>query len=186
MELSGPLTAQSLRPTIEAMLVQAMEQGLVTDAVVADSQTQRQQLWRIRESIPEAEKHAGRSIKHDVSVSIGRIPEYLATAPARLASLGDYRASIYGHVGDGNLHYNLLAPTGANPEEFRRQQGAAGSLALHQLAADMGGSFSAEHGIGKLKVNDLRLFKDPVALELMRTVKKSLDPDGLMNPGKLL
>jgi FAD/FMN-containing dehydrogenase len=186
MELSGPLVVDSLRPTMEAVLVQALEQGLVTDAVLAESQAQRQQLWRIRESIPEAEKHAGRSIKHDVSVSIGRIPEYLAAAPGRLANIGDYRASIYGHVGDGNLHYNLLAPAGEDPEDFRREHAAAGSLALHQLAADMGGSFSAEHGIGKLKVNDLRLFKDPVALQLMCALKKSLDPDGLMNPGKLL
>jgi D-lactate dehydrogenase (cytochrome) len=186
MELSGPLVVESLRPTVESILLQAMEQGLVTDGVLADSDRQRRQLWRIRESIPEAEKLAGRSVKHDISVAIARIPEYLAEAPGRLAGIGAYRASIYGHIGDGNLHYNVLAVPGSDPQAFRREHAASASAALHQLAAEMGGSFSAEHGIGKLKKEDLLHFKDETALQLMRTLKKALDPDGMMNPGKML
>jgi D-lactate dehydrogenase (cytochrome) len=186
MELSGPLAVESLRPTVESILTQAMEQGLVTDGVLADSEKQRRQLWRIRESIPEAEKHAGRSVKHDISVAIARIPEYLAAAPGRLAGIGAYRASIYGHIGDGNLHYNVLAAAGGDPVRFRSEHATGASSALHQLAAEMGGSFSAEHGIGKLKKEDLTHFKDPTALQLMRVLKKALDPDDMMNPGKML
>jgi D-lactate dehydrogenase (cytochrome) len=186
MELSGPLAVESLRPTVESILSLAMEQGLVSDGVLADSEKQRRQLWRIRESIPEAEKQAGRSVKHDISVAIARIPEYLAAAPERLAGIGAYRASIYGHIGDGNLHYNVLAAAGDDPVQFRREHAAGASAALHRLAADMGGSFSAEHGIGKLKKEDLVHFKDPTALQLMRALKKTLDPEDMMNPGKML
>lgn len=186
MELSGPLAVESLRPTVESILQRAMEQGLVIDGVLADSDKQRRQLWRIRESIPEAEKQAGRSIKHDISVAIARIPEYLAAAPGRLAGIGTHRASIYGHIGDGNLHYNVLAAAGSDPGRFRSEHAISASSALHQLAAEMGGSFSAEHGIGKLKKQDLVHFKDPTALQLMRVLKKSLDPQDTMNPGKML
>ncbi len=186
MELSGPLAVESLRPTVESILTQAMEQGLVTDGVLADSEKQRRQLWRIRESIPQAEKHAGRSVKHDISVAIARIPEYLAAAPGRLVGIGAYRASIYGHIGDGNLHYNVLAAAGDDPVRFRSEHASGASSALHQLAAEMGGSFSAEHGIGKLKKEDLAQFKNETALQLMRVLKKALDPDDMMNPGKML
>jgi FAD/FMN-containing dehydrogenase len=186
LEISGPLAVESLRPTVESILMQAMEQGLVIDGVLAGSDKQRRQLWRIRESIPEAEKQAGRSVKHDISVAIARIPEYLTAAPGRLAGIGVYRASIYGHIGDGNLHYNVLAAAGSDPVRFRSEHATSASLALHRLAAEMDGSFSAEHGIGKLKKEDLTHFKDPTALQLMRVLKKALDPDDMMNPGKML
>ncbi|MEP5763888.1 MAG: FAD-binding oxidoreductase [Halieaceae bacterium] len=186
LELSAPLPAGSLRPLVESLLEDAMEQGLVLDAVLAESDSQRKALWRLRESIPEAEKHAGRSIKHDVCVAISDLPRYMAAAPEKLAAIGAMRPSIYGHIGDGNLHYNILAPPSEDADAFRRLHAAAVSAALHDLAAEMGGSFSAEHGVGKLKRGELAHYSDPVALDLMRTLKTAMDPEGLMNPGKLV
>jgi len=186
LELSGPLSPGSLRPVVESVLEEAMATGLVIDGVLADSASQRQQLWRIRETLPEAEKLAGRSIKHDVSVAISRIPQYLADIAPELEAICAHRPSVYGHIGDGNLHYNVLAPINEDPVLFRSNYSSAISNAVHTLAAQMGGSFSAEHGIGKLKKADLARFKDPVALQLMKELKNTLDPNGLMNPGKML
>ena len=186
LELSAPLPPGSLRPWLENLLEAGMAEGLVLDAAIAESGPQRQALWKIREGIPEAEKLAGRSIKHDVSVPIGDIPLFCERAPGQLAEFEPLRISIYGHLGDGNLHYNVLAPEGADPEAFRAERGAAVSRALHDLAAGMGGSFSAEHGVGQLKREELQRYSDPAALKLMRELKAALDPDGAMNPGKLV
>lgn len=186
IELSAPLPAAALRPQLEQLLQEALDQGLLLDAVVAESGAQRRALWRLRETIPEAEKHAGRSIKHDVAVAISDVPRFAHEAPARLAASGPLRTSIYGHIGDGNLHYNVLAPEHEDPALFRQQQGAAVSTALHDLATELGGSFSAEHGVGKLKRAELVKYSDPSALSLMRALKKTLDPAGLMNPGKVV
>lgn len=186
LELSGPQPAGALRPAMESLLEQAQAMGLVTDAVMAESEAQRRQLWRIRETIPEAEKRAGRSIKHDISVAISRIPEYLAAIPAQLEAICEHRPSVYGHIGDGNLHYNVLAPAGKDPLLFRQQHASEISDAVHKLAVEMNGSFSAEHGIGKLKKPDLAHFKDATSLQLMREFKKTLDPEGIMNPGKIV
>ena len=185
LELSAPLPPGSLRAQLESLLQEAMGQGLVVDAMLAESESQRRALWGLREAIPEAEKHAGRSIKHDVSVAISDVPRYTAAAPARLADLGPLRCSIYGHIGDGNLHYNVLAAVGDDPQTFRANRAEAVSAALHDLAMELGGSFSAEHGVGKLKRGELQKYSDPAALALMRTLKKALDPAGRMNPGKL-
>jgi FAD/FMN-containing dehydrogenase len=186
LELSAPLPVGALGSAMESILEHAMSAGLVVDGVLADSESRRRQLWRIRETIPEAEKRAGRSIKHDVSVAIGRIPDYLANIPARLQAICDHRPSVYGHIGDGNLHYNVLAPADADPVLFRQHHAKAVSAEIHTLAVDMNGSFSAEHGIGKLKKADLEHFKNPVALRLMRELKNTIDPGGLMNPGKII
>ncbi len=186
LELSGALPPESLRPQLEKLLEQALETGLASDAVVAESLDQRQGLWALRENIPEAEKRAGRSIKHDVSVPIADIPAYCEAAPQRLAALEPLRLSVYGHIGDGNLHYNVLAPEGADPVAFKAEKGEAISRVVHDLAADMGGSFSAEHGIGQLKTGELARHSDPATLELMHTLKAAIDPAGRMNPGKLL
>jgi D-lactate dehydrogenase (cytochrome) len=186
MELSAPAPPGALREPLERLLEQALEDELLLDAAIAESEQQRQQLWHLRESVPEAEKRAGRSIKHDVSVAISRIPEYLEQAAARLQVFPGIRPSIYGHLGDGNLHYNVLAPPGDDPEAFRELHSAAISTALHDLAAEFGGSFSAEHGIGQLKRNELARYADPVALSLMKELKRSLDPEGIFNPGKVL
>ena len=186
LELSAPLAPGSLRPRLEQLLESGMEQGLVLDAALAESDRQRQDLWKIREGIPEAEKLAGRSLKHDVAVPIADIPRFCARARERLAAMPSHRVSVYGHIGDGNLHYNVLAPEGADPEEFRAEHGATASRLLHDLAAEMDGSFSAEHGVGQLKRPELERYTSPTALRLMKELKAVLDPDGVMNPGKLV
>lgn len=172
---------------LERALDEAMRAGLVKDVIVAQSEAQGQSLWRIRESIPEAEKKLGGSIKHDVSVALTEVPVYIERARAVIAAgWPDARLSIYGHIGDGNVHFNVLAPREADANAFKRGCGAAISQAVHDLAHEMNGSFSAEHGIGRLKRGLLARYSDPVALDLMRTVKRALDPKGLMNPGKVI
>ncbi|MFK7888471.1 MAG: FAD-binding oxidoreductase [Gammaproteobacteria bacterium] len=185
IELSNGQTEDALRDVTEAILMHGIEAGDVLDGVIAESGQQRDRLWQLRESIPESEKHAGMSVKHDVSVTIDRIPEYLAKAPDRVARVAACRYSVYGHIGDGNLHYNLLAPAGDDPVSFKAQHASDLSQAVHDLAMEMGGSFSAEHGIGKLKKKALAAYKSDSALDTMRAIKNALDPDGRMNPGKL-
>lgn len=186
LELSSGQSEEALREVTEKILMSGMEQGAILDGVIADSGQQRDKLWRLRESIPEAEKHEGGAIKHDVSVTIDRIPEYLQQAPQRIDAIAGCRYSIYGHIGDGNLHYNLLPPAGSEPVTFGADIAAALSQAVHDLAVELGGSFSAEHGVGKLKKAALTRYKDPSALETMRAIKNAIDPAGLMNPGKVL
>ena len=186
LELSSGQSEERLRQVSEAILVAGMEEGEILDGVLAESSRQRRELWRLRESIPEAEKHQGGSVKHDVSVTIDRIPGFLEDAPSRLAGIARCRYSVYGHIGDGNLHFNLLAPDGDDPGAFKEEQGPALSECVHDLAAELGGSFSAEHGVGKLKKGELARYKDPESLWTMRAIKAALDPRGLMNPGKVL
>ena len=185
LELTTPDPAGRLRAALERIVEIGFEQGLVVDGVVAESGPQRESLWRLRESIPEAEKHAGGSIKHDVSVRIDQIPQFLQRARTALDTHGNCPLSVYGHAGDGNLHYNVLAPEGTDPSLFKGGVGATLSEEIHKLAADMGGSFSAEHGIGVLKAGELARFKSEPALATMKTVKAAIDPHGIMNPGKL-
>ena len=185
IELSNGQTEEALREVTESILMSGIEAGDVLDGVIAESGQQRDRLWQLRESIPESQNHAGMSVKHDVSVTIDRIPEYLAAAPERVANVAICRYSVYGHIGDGNLHYNLLAPVGDDPVAFKAQHAENLSTAVHDLAMEMGGSFSAEHGIGKLKKKALAAYKSDSALDAMRAVKRALDPDGRMNPGKL-
>ena len=186
LELSSGQSEERLREVTEAILVAGMEEGEILDGVIAESSRQRRGLWSLRESIPEAEKHEGGSVKHDVSVTIDRIPEFLEVAPRRLAEIARCRYSVYGHIGDGNLHFNLLAPEGEDPAAFKDEQGPALSECVHDLAAELGGSFSAEHGVGKLKKGELARYKDPASLGAMRAIKAAFDPKGLMNPGKVL
>lgn len=163
-----------------------MESGLIRDAVLASSETQRQALWRLRENIPAAQGREGASIKHDVSLPIGAIPEFVRAArEAVLALLPGARLIAYGHLGDGNLHFNFSQPEGASPAAFSAQTPAVTRL-VHDLVARHGGSFSAEHGVGQSKVADLRRYEDPVSLDLMRKLKSVVDPLGIMNPGKVL
>ena len=186
LELSNGQSDEALREVVETVLMEGMERGEILDGVIADSGQQRARLWQLRESIPESEKHAGMSVKHDVSVTIDRIADYLALAPQRVAAVADCRYSVYGHIGDGNLHYNLLAPTNTDAVAFRQKFATALSSAVHDLAVELGGSFSAEHGIGKLKKSALDHYKQPAAINAMRAIKKALDPDGRMNPGKMI
>jgi FAD/FMN-containing dehydrogenase len=143
-------------------------------------------LWLLRERVPEAERRAGGSVKHDVAVRIALIPEFVARAELELAKLPPHRLSIYGHIGDGNVHFNVLPQEGQSIEAFRAAHADAFSACVHDVAAAMSGSFSAEHGVGILKVRELARYESPPALELMRTLKAALDPHGIMNPGKVL
>ena len=162
------------------------ESGEILDAVLASSETQRLALWHIRENIPAAQTREGASIKHDISLPIAAIPEFVATAGAAVLAIAPgARMVSYGHLGDGNLHFNFSPAPGAEAAEFLAKTEAI-KRAVHDLVAERRGSFSAEHGIGKLKVGELARYENPVALDMMRLIKHSLDPHGIMNPGKVL
>lgn len=176
-----------LREHLERALLALCDEGLVRDVVIAQNETQRRACWRLRETIPAAEKLLGGSIKHDVSVQIDRLPELeRAARGAVLARAPTARLSVYGHVGDGNLHFNVLAPADADPAPFKAAHAEAVSTLVHAAASRLDGSFSAEHGVGKLKRELLRDVEGPLAIELMRRLKQAFDPLGLMNPGKVL
>ncbi|MEQ8663237.1 MAG: FAD-binding oxidoreductase [Gammaproteobacteria bacterium] len=171
----------------EEALAQLVAEDVLADAVLAQDESQRRALWALRERVPAAERHLGGSVKHDVAVRQGAIPQLVAQARAAIvARWPQARLSVYGHLGDGNIHFNVLAPAGADPVAFRTHHAAAISASVHAVTAALGGSFSAEHGVGVLKRELLSRYGDPLALELMRTLKRTLDPAGLMNPGKLL
>lgn len=163
-----------------------LESEIISDGIVASSSAQRNELWRIRHSISEAQKNAGGSIKHDISVPVSRIPDFLAEADiAMQALLPGVRPVPFGHLGDGNLHYNLSQPEAMDKQAFL-DMWAVFNEAVHTLAVDMQGSFSAEHGIGSLKVGELERLSSEVEMGLMRAVKQAIDPQGIMNPGKVL
>lgn len=164
----------------------ACEAGLASDAAVAVSDAQAQALWALRENISEAQRIEGISIKHDVSVPVSRIPEFLERAGRALAQRWpDVRVVAFGHIGDGNLHYNLSRPSGADNPAFIAATPEVNRI-VHDLVAELGGSISAEHGLGQLKREEIARYKSPVEIDLMRSIKRALDPLGLMNPGKLL
>ncbi len=177
----------ALNREFEQALAQAISAVDINDAVIAQSEQQRRMFWHLRESIPAAEKLAGGSVKHDVSVAIGTLGRYTAAAIAAMhKNFPHSRLSIYGHVGDGNVHFNVLAPKREYAEKFRETHAASISALIHDMAMGCNGSFSAEHGVGKLKREILADFGDPVGLDLMRQIKATLDPKRLMNPGKVL
>ena len=186
VEVAGGESRQRLRRTVEAALEAGLEQGHVADGVLAESGRQRDGLWRLRESIPEAERHSGGSVKHDISVRVSAVPQFIDEAQQCLEALGPCRLSVFGHLGDGNLHFNLRPPPGAALADFAAGPAGAMTAALHDLVVRMGGSFSAEHGIGVLKRGELERYASPVALSTMRALKSALDPKGIMNPGKVL
>ena len=175
-----------LHALVEATLVEATSQGLVRDAVVAQSNQQAARLWALRENISEAQRIEGPNIKHDISLPVSAIPAFLAASEHALAAaLPGVRFVVFGHLGDGNLHYNLAAPPGVAPAAFMAELPRANRI-VHDLVTHAGGSISAEHGIGQLKRDELRHYKTPLELELMRRIKSALDPQGLLNPGKVL
>jgi FAD/FMN-containing dehydrogenase len=186
IELAAADADEVLRSKLERVLEAGLAAGEVLGGTIAASIAQRSALWLLRERIPEAERREGGSVKHDVSVRIGRIPTFVARAEPALRAIAAHRLSIYGHIGDGNLHFNLLPPPGQSIETFRAASAGALSTCVHDLAAELGGSFSAEHGVGILKAPELERYRSATALSLMRTVKHALDPRGIMNPGKML
>lgn len=186
IELADTADEAGLQALLEEVIGQALEEGLCQDAVVSASMAQLQTLWRLREEISEAQRADGPHLKHDISLPIERIPEFIDTAEGRLRAVSaDCRLFIFGHFGDGNLHYNVSRPAGAD-KTWAKEWEARIADAVFQEVADYGGSISAEHGIGQLKRHAFHHFKDPMQIRLMLQIKQIFDPNSIMNPGKLL
>ena len=186
VELSDPDVDAPLDAQLQAVLGEACAPGLAADAAVAASAAQAQALWALREDISEAQRIEGVSIKHDVSVPVSRIPEFLERAGAALAARWpDVRVVAFGHIGDGNLHYNLSKPAADDNAAFIARTAEVNRI-VHDLVCELGGSISAEHGLGQLKREEVLRYKPALEMELMRRVKQAFDPAGLMNPGKVL
>lgn len=183
------LSSQSktgMRDALEEILAQGLQRGFVLDAAIADSIEQAKAFWRLREMFGEVQRHEGGSIKHDVSVPIAAVPEFIAEADAAVAALiPGARPVPFGHLGDGNIHYNVSQPTGADRAEFLARWNDV-NAAVFAVVKKFGGSISAEHGIGVMKREMLPSVKDPVALDLMRKIKLMLDPNNILNPGKVI
>ncbi|MCD2513785.1 FAD-binding oxidoreductase [Comamonas endophytica] len=187
LENSDSESEEHARSRFEALLEMAFEDGCVLDAVVAESISQAKGLWHVRESIPLAQAEEGLNIKHDISIAASRIPAFVAHADALLqAEIPGVRLVNFGHLGDGNLHYNVQAPADGDPKAFLREQEERVNHLVYEAVAQFGGSFSAEHGVGALKVDKLQQYHSPVALGMMRAIKQALDPKGIMNPGCVL
>ena len=187
LENSDHESEDHARTLFERLLGAALEAGCVNDAVVAESLSQAQALWHIRESIALAQAEEGLNIKHDISVPVSRIPAFVAETDALLArEVPGVRLVDFGHLGDGNLHYNVQAPEGGDAKAFLREQEERINTLVFDAVARHGGSISAEHGIGSLKAAKLPHYKSPVAMRMMRALKQALDPQGILNPGRVL
>ena len=187
LEVSDHESEEHARTQFERLLEAGMEQGCITDGVVAESLAQADALWQIRENLPIAQAMEGLNIKHDISIPISRIPEFVRSTDAALqAALPGIRMVDYGHLGDGNLHYNVQAPEGVDAEAFLREHEVTVNTLVFESVIHFSGSISAEHGIGSLKVDKLPGYKSPVALDMMRAIKRALDPTNLMNPGRVV
>lgn len=186
LELSSSSRHVPLDDVLMVALETLMERTWITDAVLASSEAQRRAMWTVRETIPEGEKHAGGSVKLDIAVPVSQIGAFLARGGALLAErMPGVRLSFYGHVGDGNIHYNLVVPAGEDRLAFTRRVEEGIAHDLYAVAIDLGGSFSAEYGIGRFKRDLLRRYADPTRLALIEVVKAAFDPDGLMNAGAM-
>jgi len=186
VEFSSTRTDAPAAAALEAALAGAIEAGLVEDATLGASEAQNQALWALRENLSEVQRREGGSIKHDVSVPLSRLPEFLATATrACEAEMPGLRVCAFGHFGDGNIHFNLSQPVGMDRAAFLAQWSRFNRI-VHDVVHALGGSIAAEHGIGLIKRDELTRYTDPVALDLMRRLKAALDPDGLLNPGKVV
>jgi D-lactate dehydrogenase (cytochrome) len=185
IELSSQARS-GLRAVMEEILAEGLEGGLVVDATIAESLDQGKMFWRIRELFGEVQRYEGGSIKHDVSVPVAAVPAFISEATAAVTKLiSGARPLPFGHLGDGNIHYNVTQPVGADKAAYLERWHDVNAV-VFEVVAKHGGSISAEHGIGVIKRDLLPKVKDPVAYELMRTLKRTLDPKGILNPGKVL
>jgi FAD/FMN-containing dehydrogenase len=186
MEISGAKPDGAAEAQMERLLEDAAERGLIVDAVLARSMAQAADIWKLRETMPEAQKVEGGSVKHDVSVAIARIPEFIRRGGEIVERVcPGARPMPFGHFGDGNIHYNIQQPVGMDKARFMAL-GDEMNMAVHELVADMGGSISAEHGIGRYRRSELARLKSPVELDMMRAIKHALDPNGILNPAKVV
>ena len=184
--LSNSQPQAGMRECLEHLLADAFQQGLISDAVIAKSAAQAQSLWQLREAMVEGQSREGGSIKHDISVPVSQVPDFIRTANARVEKiLPGIRVCAFGHVGDGNIHYNLSQPVAMDKAEFMAMWDNFKRL-VHDIVVGMGGSFSAEHGIGRLKVGEMARYKSATELALMHRLKQVLDPKGIMNAGKVI
>jgi FAD/FMN-containing dehydrogenase len=179
--------AEALRDRCEAMMAEAFEADLLEDAALSANETQAEAFWLIRETVPAAERARGPAVQHDISVPVEAMPAFVeTTAPMLEAEFPGTEAIAFGHLGDGNVHYHVIAPNVTDGRAWNANEGKAISRRVHDLVTQWGGSISAEHGIGQLKRDELVRLGDPVALHMLRAVKQALDPQGLLNPGKLI
>ncbi|MGJ7522239.1 FAD-binding oxidoreductase [Variovorax sp. LT1P1] len=186
IELSDTDDQVGLRELLEESLGESMEAGLTNDVMLSTSEAQTMALWKLREGISQAQVRAGKAIKHDIALPISSLASFVAQAEQDvLACMPDARIVNFGHLGDGNLHYNVLMPPDAGYDALKQRTHELNAV-VHQLVTDYGGSISAEHGVGQLRRDELRIYKSPVELELMLRIKQAMDPNHLMNPGKLL
>jgi FAD/FMN-containing dehydrogenase len=187
LENSDTESEAHARARFEHLLEQALEDGCVSDAVVAENLTQAHTLWHIRESITLAQAEEGLNLKHDISLPVSAIPRFVAETDAALANaIPGVRLVNFGHLGDGNLHYNVQAPEGVDAKLFLQTQEARVNALVYDAVKRFGGSISAEHGVGSLKVDCLPQYKDPTALALMRRIRQALDPQGIFNPQRVI
>jgi len=179
--------ARGLDPAdaLEALFAEALQAGLVSDGMIAQSEAQRHSFWDLREQIPEANRRIGSVSSHDISVPLGAMADFIEKGAEAIAALGTFRINCFGHLGDGNLHYNVFPAPGHSRNDHLEQRDSI-KRAVHDLVDEMGGSVSAEHGVGRLKVDDLERYSDPTKLSAMRAIKAALDPVGIMNPGAVL
>ena len=180
-------SVEALGLRVENLLAEAFDDGLCEDAVIAANETQAEAFWQLRESIAMAERARGPALQHDISVPVDRMPDFVDAATARIEE--DYPGHgviAFGHLGDGNVHFHVTAPAGVDGTKWQREPGKAISTLIYDLVTQWGGSISAEHGIGQDKLKTLQRTHDTAALDVMRAVKDALDPDGLLNPGKLI
>ena len=186
VEISSGRSADDARNMMEAILTEGFEAGLAGDAAMAASLSQAEAFWKLREDISESQRPEGASIKHDISVPVASVPEFIERAAVAVETVSPgARVVCFGHMGDGNLHYNISQPVEADPQAFLDLYRPM-NKAVHDIVRDLNGSISAEHGIGQLKRDELLATAPPVAIDLMRRVKAAFDPAGIMNPGKLL
>jgi FAD/FMN-containing dehydrogenase len=186
VELSDSTEGGALDALLEESLGEAAEKGLIADAAIAASGTQRNDFWALRENVSEAQKQDGVSIKHDVSVPVSRVPELIERASAELSrKYPDVRIVAFGHVGDGNIHYNCSKSERQEARAFLDQAPGVNHV-VYEVVRSLGGSISAEHGLGQLKREEITHYKSALELDLMRAIKRTLDPHGIMNPGKVL
>jgi len=186
VEISSPESMEAATSKMERLLESAFEAGLVDDAVIAQSEAQNATFWLIRESMSEAQKPEGASIKHDVSVPVSSIPEFMEEADrAVIKAMPEARIVAFGHMGDGNIHYNISQPKGGDGASHQARRHEIHNI-VYGIALAMGGSISAEHGIGQMKRDRLAAIRQPIEIDLMRRIKKAFDPAGIMNPGKIV